>query len=154
MRYPRGAGEGVPVPEEPAVLEEGRARLVREGSDVALLAFGRMVSSASAAADLLAEQGVSARVFDMRWVKPLDAQAIADAAQTGLVATVEDGVIAGGAGAGVLEELARQGLCPRTLVLGIDDEYVMQGKTELLMRDLGLDAAGIAQRVLAALGSN
>lgn len=154
VRYPRGAGEGVPVPEEPAVLEEGRARLVREGSDVALLAFGRMVSSASAAADLLAEQGVSARVFDMRWVKPLDAQAIADAAQTGLVVTVEDGVIAGGAGAGVLEELARQGLCPRTLVLGIDDEYVMQGKTELLMRDLGLDAAGIAQRVLAALGSN
>lgn len=154
VRYPRGAGEGVPVPEEPAVLEEGRARLVREGSDVALLAFGRMVSSASAAADLLAEQGVSARVFDMRWVKPLDAQAIADAAQTGLVTTVEDGVIAGGAGAGVLEELARQGLCPRTLVLGIDDEYVMQGKTEFLMRDLGLDAAGIAQRVLAALGSN
>ena len=154
VRYPRGAGEGVPVPEEPAVLEEGRARLVREGSDVALLAFGRMVSSASAAADLLAEQGVSARVFDMRWVKPLDAQAIADAAQIGLVVTVEDGVIAGGAGAGVLEELARQGLCPRTLVLGIDDECVMQGKTELLMRDLGLDAAGIAQRVLAALGSN
>ncbi len=154
VRYPRGAGEGVPVPEEPAVFEEGRARLVREGSDVALLAFGRMVSSASAAADLLAEQGVSARVLDMRWVKPLDAQAIADAAQTGLVVTVEDGVIAGGAGAGVLEELARQGLCPRTLVLGIDDEYVMQGKTELLMRDLGLDAAGIAQRVLAALGSN
>lgn len=154
VRYPRGAGEGVPVPEEPAVLEEGRARLVREGSDVALLAFGRMVSSASAAADLLAEQGVSARVLDMRWVKPLDAQAIADAAQTGLVVTVEDGVIAGGAGAGVLEELARQGLCPRTLALGIDDEYVMQGKTELLMRDLGLDAAGIAQRVLAALGSS
>lgn len=154
VRYPRGAGEGVPVPEEPAVLEEGRARLVREGSDVALLAFGRMVSSASAAADLLAEQGVSARVLDMRWVKPLDAQAIADAAQTGLVVTVEDGVIAGGAGAGVLEELARQRLCPRTLALGIDDEYVMQGKTELLMRDLGLDAAGIAQRVLAALGSN
>ena len=154
VRYPRGAGEGVPVPEEPAVLEEGRARLVREGSDVALLAFGRMVSSASAAADLLAEQGVSARVLDMRWVKPLDAQAIADAAQTGLVVTVEDGVIAGGAGAGVLEELARQGLCPRTLVLGIDDEYVMQGKTELLMRDLGLDAAGVAQRVLATLGSN
>ena len=154
VRYPRGAGEGVPVPEEPAVFEEGRARLVREGSDVALLAFGRMVSSASAAADLLAEQGVSARVLDMRWVKPLDAQAIADAAQTGLVVTVEDGVIAGGAGAGVLEELARQGLCPRTLVLGIDDEYVMQGKTELLMRDLGLDAAGVAQRVLAALGSN
>lgn len=154
VRYPRGAGEGVPVPEEPAVFEEGRARLVREGSDVALLAFGRMVSSASAAADLLAEQGVSARVLDMRWVKPLDAQAIADAAQTGLVVTVEDGVIAGGAGAGVLEELARQGLCPRTLVLGIDDEYVMQGKTELLMRDLGLDAAGVAQRVLATLGSN
>lgn len=154
VRYPRGAGEGVSVPEEPAVLEEGRARLVREGSDVALLAFGRMVSSASAAADLLAEQGVSARVLDMRWVKPLDAQAIADAAQTGLVVTVEDGVIAGGAGAGVLEELARQGLCPRTLALGIDDEYVMQGKTELLMRDLGLDAAGIAQRVLAARGSN
>ena len=71
IRYPRGAAVGVPLPEEPCVLESGRAHTLREGSDVALLAFGRMVGHALKAAELLEEAGVSARVVDMRWVKPL-----------------------------------------------------------------------------------
>ena len=110
IRYPRGAAEGVPVPDEPCVLEEGKARVVREGKDAAILAFGRMVAPALGAAELLAERGVEARVVDMRWVKPLDANEIARAAETGLVVTVEGGVISGGAGEGVLGEMARLGL--------------------------------------------
>lgn len=147
IRYPRGEAEGVPVPKNPALFELGRASVVREGDDVAILAFGRMVSRALGAADLLAQQGVQARVVDMRWVKPLDTQAIADAAATKLVVTVEGGVISGGAGEGVLGELSRLGSKVPALTLGISDAFVTQGKTDLLLHDLGLDAEGIAASI-------
>ena len=147
IRYPRGEAEGVPLPDEPQVLEVGRAETLRRGHDVALLAFGRMVSAAMGAADLLAAEGIEARVVDMRWVKPLDASAVRKAAKTGLVVTIEGGVVAGGAGEAVLEELARQELSVRTLTLGIPDDFVPQGKANLLLRDLGLDAEGIAAAV-------
>ena len=80
--------------------------------------------------------------------------AAGSAAETGHVVTVEDGVIEGGAGEGVLEELSREGLSPKTLVLGIDDQYVHQGKPDLLMHDLGLDAADIADSVRTLLGES
>lgn len=148
IRYPRGTAVGVPVPEEPQVLEPGRASVVREGSDVAILAFGSMVAQACEAADLLEERGVSARVVDMRWVKPVDAEAVRAAAQTKLVVTLECGVVAGGAGAGVLEEMARQGLVAPVLTLGIQDQFVMHGKPDLLLAETGLDAPGIAKSIL------
>ena len=151
LRYPRGTALGVPIPDEPETFEPGRAVLRREGDDVAILAFGSMVKRALDAAEELAQAGIQARVVDMRWVKPLDADAIRAAAATGHVVTVEDGVIEGGAGEGVLEELSREGLTPKTLVLGIDDQYVHQGKPDLLMRDLGLDAEGIAASVRALM---
>lgn len=153
IRYPRGSAEGVPVPDEPEVLEEGRARVVREGSDVAILAFGRMVARSLGAAKLLAERGIDARVVDMRWVKPLDGEEIARAAATKLVVTVEGGVIAGGAGEGVLGEMMRQGLCTPALNLGIQDRYVPQGKSDLLLSDLGLDPEGIAASIENRLNS-
>lgn len=153
IRYPRGAAEGVPVPEEPCVLEEGRANVVREGSDVAILAFGSMVSRAVAAAELLEAQGVSARVVDMRWVKPVDAQAVREAAQTKLVVTLECGVLAGGAGAAVLEEMARQGAVAPALMLGLPDKFVAHGKPDLLLEELGLDAPGIAKSIQERLSA-
>lgn len=152
IRYPRGAAEGVPLPEEPQTFEEGKARVVREGDDVAILAFGRMVPRALGAGELLAKRGVSARVVDMRWVKPLDVDEIQRAARTGLVVTVEGGVVAGGAGEGVLGELARLGCVVPALTLGIPDCYVPQGSSDLLLANLGLDAEGIAQSVLDRLG--
>ncbi len=147
IRYPRGNAEGVPLPEKPCVLEEGKANIVREGEDVAILAFGRMVGKALGAADILARQGIDARVVDMRWVKPLDPDAVSHAAQTKLVVTVEGGVVSGGAGEGVLGEMACQGLQTPALNLGICDMFVPQGKPDLLLRDLGLDAEGIAASV-------
>ncbi|OUO86622.1 1-deoxy-D-xylulose-5-phosphate synthase [Gordonibacter urolithinfaciens] len=147
IRYPRGAAEGVPLPEEPQVLEVGKSQVVREGADVAILAFGRMVGRALGAAELLAARGIDARVVDMRWAKPLDADAIARAAQTRLVVTVEGGIVSGGAGEGVLGELARQGLAVPALTLGIPDMFVPQGKADLLLRDLGLDPEGIAASI-------
>ncbi|MEG0323741.1 MAG: transketolase C-terminal domain-containing protein, partial [Raoultibacter sp.] len=124
---------------------------VRKGSDVAILAFGRMVGKSMEAAELLAADGIEARVVDMRWVKPLDTAAIAKAAKLPRIVTVEEGVIAGGAGEGVLEELAALGLQVPVTTLGIADAFVSQGKTDLLLRDLGLDGEGIAQSVREAL---
>ena len=151
IRYPRGAAEGVPLPKKPKVLAEGKASVVREGDDIAILAFGRMVSRSLGAAELLAQQGIEARVVDMRWVKPLDSQEIARAAQTKLVVTVEEGVVEGGAGQGVLGDLARQGLAVPALNLGIDDCFVQQGTPNELLHELGLDAEGIAGSILARL---
>lgn len=151
IRYPRGAAEGAELPEEPQVLEPGVARVLREGTDVAILAFGRMASRSVATAELLAEQGISARVVDMRWVKPLDSNAIAKAAELGLVVTVEGGVISGGAGEGVLGEMAAQGLSTPALNLGIPDTFVPQGNSEMLAQDLGLDPQGIARAVAEKL---
>ena len=147
IRYPRGAAEGVPLPDEPEVMEPGVARRVREGSDVAILAFGRMVGQAARAAELLAEDGIEARVVDMRWAKPLDHTAIKNAAQTKLVVTIEEGVVCGGAGEGVLEVLSELGLAVPTLVLGIPDRFVGQGKVDLLFKEIGLDPECIASRI-------
>lgn len=151
IRYPRGSAVGVSLPEELETFELGRSVTRREGDDVAILAFGSMVQRALGAADLLEQQGIQARVVDMRWAKPLDQDAIRDAAATKLVVTVEDGIIEGGAGEGVLQALSLLGKTPQTLVLGIDDRYVHQGKPDLLMRDLGLDAEGIAASIRKAL---
>ena len=152
IRYPRGEAEGVEIPSEPEPFELGKSRLVREGSDAAILAFGRMVGRAEEAARILAAEGIEVRVVDMRWVKPLDADAIRKAAKLPLVVTVEGGVISGGAGEGVLGELARMRANVPAVTLGIDDAFVSQGKTDLLLRDLGLDGEGIAKSVKKALG--
>ena len=151
IRYPRGEGRGVALPEMPEVLPLGKSRTVREGSDVAILAFGTMVAQAEGAAELLAEQGVDARVVDMRWAKPLDMDAIRDAAKTRLVVTAEEGVIAGGVGEGILCALSGEGLQVPTLVLGLPDSYVPQGKVPALYHEVGLDAEGIAASIMQRL---
>lgn len=147
VRYPRGEACGVPVPDKPETYEPGVSRLVKDGSDIAILAFGNMVSSAFEAAYALEGEGLSARVVDMRWVKPLDIEAIRRAAETRLVVTVEDGVVAGGVGEEVLAELARQDAKAPVLTLGIPDRYIMQGAPNFLMHELGLDAEGIAAAI-------
>lgn len=147
VRYPRGEACGVPVPDKPETYEPGVSRLVREGSDVAILAFGNMVEPANEAAAALEEAGLSVRVVDMRWVKPLDIEAIRRAAETRLVVTVEDGVVEGGVGEEVLAELARQNEKVPVLTLGIPDRYIMQGAPDFLMHELGLDAEGIAAAI-------
>ncbi len=152
IRYPRGAAAGVPLPEEPCVLEPGRAQTLREGSDVALLAFGRMVGYALKAAELLEDAGVSARVVDMRWVKPLDVDAVVAAADTKLVVTLEEGVIMGGAGSAVMEAMAQKALTTPVLQLGIPDEFVTQGTANELFRSLNLHPEGIAHSVSERLG--
>lgn len=154
IRYPRGNAQGVTVADEPSMLEVGVSRVMREGSDVVVLAFGRMVFQALAAADILAEKGISTRVVDMRWVKPLDERAIADAADSRLLVTLEEGVIRGGVGEGVIEVLAAHHLEVDVLTLGLPDAFIEQGKVEQLFADLSLDGAGIADQIISALTPN
>lgn len=161
LRYPRGAAEGVELPEKPQAWELGAAgeRYQPAGQGdprVSILAVGRVVGRARAAADLLARKGISCRVTDMRWVKPVDEAAVREAASSQLVVTAEEGVVAGGFGSAVLESLSRQGLCPETLQLGIPDRFVEQGPVDSLLAKVGLSPEAIAQRIeetLATLGA-
>jgi len=151
IRYPRGSGTGVALPEVPLVLEAGRAEVRREGSDVAILAIGRMVGVAEEAAALLIAQGIEARVVNMRWVKPLDLEAITAAATTSLVVTVEENTGVGGFGSGVLEALADLGSPVPVLRLAISDCFVTHGDTERLLADVGLTPESVSAAVLGRL---
>lgn len=149
FRYPRGAAAGVEQTEEPEFLEEGKARLLKEGSDAYILSFGRMLKTAQEAADLLIGKGISCGVVDMRWIKPLDLDMIAKAAQTKFIITLEDGVVMGGAGQGVEAALQKIDKEATVVTLGLPDAFVEQGKVDLLFADLGLDAQGVCDAYFA-----
>jgi len=151
IRYPRGKGTGISLPAQPRILEVGRSQLRREGADVAILAFGRMVNVALEAAELLSAQGVEARVVDMRWVKPLDMQALLEAAERPLLVVIEENTSAGGASGAVVEALADLGALTPVLRLAIPDCFVTHGATELLLAEVGLTPEGVTGAVLGRL---
>lgn len=143
IRYPRGTGPGVAVQEAMQPLEIGRGRMIRQGVDVAILSFGTLLSPATTAAD-----AIDASVADMRFVKPLDTALIDRlAASHELLVTVEENVIAGGAGSAVCEYLNQQGIQVAVLQLGLPDSFVDHGKHQNLLSQLGLDAQGIEQSI-------
>jgi 1-deoxy-D-xylulose-5-phosphate synthase len=147
VRYPRGTGPGAEIEPGLEPLPVGRGRIRREGKGVALLGFGAPVAAALAAADKL-----DATVADMRFVKPLDRELIADLARRhDLLVTVEENTVAGGAGEAVAEVLAELQLATPIVHLGLPDRFVEQGDPAVLLARVGLDAAGIEKAVLAAL---
>lgn len=154
IRYPRGKGVGLPMPDEPEALEPVRAEVRRTGTDVALVAAGRMVGAAEAAADLLAEEGVFASVVNLRWLKPLDLETLAwVAAAHPLVVTVEENTGIGGVGAGVLEVFSDLNLDVPVLRLSVPDCFVTHGAMNKLLAEVGLDAEGIRSAVLGRLAA-
>lgn len=151
IRYPRGSAPVAPGACEP--WQEGHAVKVRDGADGALLALGRMVDVACEVAEVAARQGVELSIWDMRWAKPIDADALRDAAHTGHIFTLEDGVITGGFGSGVLELLSDMGESCPVRRFGIPDTFVTQGPVDKLFEVLGLDAESISAELLAAYQS-
>lgn len=151
IRYPRGSAPVAPGACEP--WQEGHAVKVRDGGEGALLALGRMVDVAREVAEVAARQGVELSIWDMRWAKPIDADALRDAAHTGHIFTLEDGVITGGFGSGVLELLSDMGESCPVRRFGIPDTFVTQGPVDKLFEVLGLDAESISAEVLAAYQS-
>jgi 1-deoxy-D-xylulose-5-phosphate synthase len=155
LRYPRGEAEGLPLPTRPEPIEVGRGELLREGERVALLGYGYGVSVALGAADLLADDhGVEPTVADARFAKPLDGELVERlAAEHDLLVTVEENVLAGGFGSGVLEHLADNDLLGGTRVLriGLPDRFVTHGKPALLREEVGLTPQAVADRVAQAV---
>ena len=150
VRYPRGCATGAEIDKEMTALEIGKGRIVRqsEASKVAILCFGTLLSAALEAGDTL-----DATVADMRFVKPLDEALIRELATThDVLVTLEENVIAGGAGAGVVEFMMKEKLIKPVLNLGLPDKFVPQGTQEELLAKLGLDTAGIEKAVLDYLG--
>ncbi|MFA9444880.1 1-deoxy-D-xylulose-5-phosphate synthase [Egicoccus sp. AB-alg6-2] len=149
LRFPKGAavaGAGLGVKAADRALGL-RARRLRAGEDVCVLAVGDRVSAALEAAELLAEQGYDAAVWDVRSVRPADPAMLDAAAAAPLVVTVENGVVGGGAGAELVDRLVeRVGVrhAPPVLKLGVPDGYLPHGKPDHIMAELGLDAAGVA----------
>src|SRR5579875_502337 len=159
LRYPRGEGVGVELPQQPELLEIGSGEILREGgaaappgSRVALLGYGTGVGKALEAATLLSEHGIEVTVADARFAKPLDAGLAAQlAAEHDLLVTVEEGVLAGGFGSAVWETLSDAGIAVRIMRVGLPDRYVTHGAPKLLHQEVGFTGERIAERIMAAV---
>ena len=154
VRYPRGVSLGVKMDTAPHTLPIGKGELLKDGTDVAIMAIGVSVWQAMEAAKRLSEEGVSTAVVNGRFVKPLDQELVVDVAKrVRYVVTVEEGCKMGGFGSAVLETLAEAGVSGvRTKVLGLPDWYIEQGPQDLLRERYGLTAEGIYQSVKELLG--
>jgi len=159
LRYPRGAAEGVELPVEPVEIPIGSGELLASGERVALLGYGYGVTVAQQAAEILAAHDLHPTVADARFAKPLDAELLERLALGhDLVVTIEENVLAGGFGSGVLEHLEdsfadRPEERARVMRIGLPDRYVTHGKPALLREEVGLTGESVAERVLAALRS-
>ena len=147
VRYPRGTGPGVPVEANMTALPMGKGEVKRRGTGVAFLAFGSMVAPCLKAAEAL-----DATVANMRFVKPLDLDLVRElAASHGVLVTVEENVVMGGAGSAVLEALAAIGWAGKVIQLGLPDGFVEHGDPAGLLKECGLDSEGILGQVRARM---
>jgi 1-deoxy-D-xylulose-5-phosphate synthase len=157
VRYPRGEGVGIALPEQPQALEIGKGRMVREGKKVAILSLGTRLAEAEKAADQLDAMGLSTSVADLRFAKPLDEALIRKLLTTHEVAvTIEEASI-GGLGAHVLTLASDEGLTDAGLkirTMRLPDRFQEHDKPEKQYAEAGLDAAGIVETVLKALRIN
>ena len=163
LRYPRGEGTGVELPQVPRAIQIGTGEILIEphpsgaaaamGARVALVGYGSGVGKALAAAEELAGEGIAVTVADARFAKPIDAGLMAQlAAEHDLLVTVEEGVLAGGFGSAVWETLNEAGAAPpRILRVGLPDRYVTHGKPALLHEEVGFTGKRIAERVRTAI---
>ncbi|MBM7071820.1 1-deoxy-D-xylulose-5-phosphate synthase [Shewanella sp. 202IG2-18] len=143
VRYPRGSATGAEQVEEMTRLPIGKGQIVREGQKIAILNFGTILASAKTAAEAL-----NATVADMRFVKPLDEELITQlASEHDVLVTIEENAIAGGAGSAVLEFLNKNKILKPVLQIGIPDEFIKHGATNLVLEELKLDAKGIEQQI-------
>jgi 1-deoxy-D-xylulose-5-phosphate synthase len=155
LRYPRGEGVGLALPERGEVLALGKGRMLRQGSTVALLSLGTRLGDCLRAADDLIMRGLSVSVADARFVKPLDEALLFDlAANHEILITVEEGSI-GGFGAHVMTALAHAGYLDGRVKfrpLTLPDHFIEQNGQDEQLRQAGLDAPAIAAAVLSVLG--
>ena len=151
IRYPRGTGVGVTWRNTPfEALEEGRGEMLREGRDVAVIAVGTMANVAMEVAERLSRDGArEVAVCDLRYIKPLDEELILEVGRRyKRVITIEDGILRGGVGEAVSALMARHGVHPEIVSLGIDDRFVEHGKPQELYADCGYDSNALQKAIL------
>ena len=155
MRFPRGNGVGVPLPEEGwESLPIGKAEQLRQGDDLLLLAYGSMVYPAMQTAEILNEHGISATVINARFAKPLDEALIVPLArQIGKVVTFEEGCLPGGFGSAIMESLQAHDVQVPVLPIGVPDLLVEHASPDESKQDLGLTPRQMADRILEKFGS-
>ncbi|MDA0823482.1 MAG: 1-deoxy-D-xylulose-5-phosphate synthase [Proteobacteria bacterium] len=147
VRYPRGGGANVTVDRAMTALPIGVAEVRRRGRSIAILAFGSMVTPCEQVAENL-----NASLVNMRFIKPLDEQLIIEMAQThDVLVTIEENVVAGGAGSGVIEFLAAQGIAQLTLNIGLPDRLLQHGSRDDMLDDAGLTSDKIEAAIRAYL---
>ena len=150
IRYPRGKGVGVELDSELKILPKFKAEILREGRDVLIVAVGNMVHPALESAELLASKGISATVINARFVKPIDEELILSLAEEiGVVVTIEENVLAGGFGSGVMEAMEQAGITAvQVKRIGIPDKFVEHGTPDQLRKVYGLTPQAIAERIV------
>ncbi|MCC6888956.1 MAG: 1-deoxy-D-xylulose-5-phosphate synthase [Hyphomicrobiales bacterium] len=155
LRYPRGDGVGIDLPESGAPLEIGKGRIIKEGSSVALLSYGTRLQECLLAAETLATHGLTATVADARFAKPLDTDLVLRLAREHeVLITIEEGSI-GGFGTYVMQALAEHGALDRGFkvrCMVLPDVFIDQDSPAAMYAQAGLDAKGIVAKVFAALG--
>jgi 1-deoxy-D-xylulose-5-phosphate synthase len=153
LRYPRGEGTGVFIPEVPKFLEIGKGRIIKEGTNVAILSYGTRLNEALKAAEILDEKGISTTVADARFAKPIDIELIRRLAREHeMLITVEEGSICGFGGM-VLQTMANLGLLEKGLrirTLHFPDRYIEHGKSEQQNEEAGVNASTIVKFVLSS----
>jgi 1-deoxy-D-xylulose-5-phosphate synthase len=153
IRYPRGNGPGVAPKARPRLLEIGKAEVISEGSDVALIGLGEMFGVAELAKKVLEARGLSVTLINPRWIKPLDAECIQTAARkVKVVCTLEDHVLMNGFGCGVIELLSEAGITTPVVRIGWPDQFIEHGSVPVLRKKHGLTAEACVEKVLAKLG--
>ncbi len=155
VRYPRGSAIGVELKDSFEKIPIGTGEKIKSGEDVAFLAVGSMVQFAIKASEKLSQEGITAEVINMRFVKPLDEKMLDEiAARNKKIITLEENTIVGGFGSGVTEYFAQQNYKNDILVIGLPDQFVEHGTQAELYKMLEIDADGIVKRTKLFLNAN
>ena len=152
IRYPRGSGLGVKIDEEIKEIEVGKGEVIKDGKDLAIIAFGSMVDPSMKAAAMLEEKGFSVAVINARFAKPIDKSLIMKyAKKTGCLITTEEHSVQGGFGSAVLEVLQNfdERIPLKTKCIGVPDVLIEHGATGLIKKDLKLDPEGMFETIYA-----
>lgn len=153
IRYPRGKATGMELRDSFRRLEIGKGRKIADGSDVAILSIGAIGNYVHEARERLAQEGVDAAHYDLRFIKPLDDELLTEVAEKfDKVITIEDGVLAGGGGSAVLEWFAEHDYSPHVTRLGLPDTFVDHGSQRELHDMLGIGPDGLFRTAMAVVG--
>jgi 1-deoxy-D-xylulose-5-phosphate synthase len=154
IRYPRGNGSIVDWRQPMQPLKIGTGRRLKQGDDIAILTIGAIGTQATAALEKLADRGISAAHYDMRFVKPIDEVMLHEVfTRFETVITVEDGCIMGGFGSAVVEFMTEQGYKAQVKRLGMPDRYIEHGTQEELYAQCGYDTAAIVETAVELVGA-